>query len=89
MPRHKGNPNWSNGTYNLLPEALPGPCAWEKMLAAEGLQDDDAALEELTIRKGEREKKLRRWVDANRDRFIPLAVLAALGITEEMDVVGW
>lgn len=89
MAKRKGNPNWSNGTYNLLPSAPPVLCAWEKMLAAEGLVSDAAAIEELAKGNGARAAKIKKWVVANQNRFVPLAVLDALGMTEEVDAAGW
>lgn len=88
MPRRRGNPNWANGTVGLLPGEKSELCQWEKMLAAEGLGSDQAALEELK-KEGARAARIKSWVETNRTRFVPLVVLDALGMREEADVVGW
>lgn len=50
------------------------PCAWQKLLADNGLSEEEAAADRV----------IRSWVKRHcRSRYVPLKVLDALGIPEQ------
>ena len=63
-----------------VPEPMPIiPTAWEKLLESLGLTEDQAA----------RSRRVKAWVRHNyRSRFVPLNMLDACGITDDMFELG-